>query len=107
MLNFTLGNSINPPPRPRSGKKLTILINRCGKEGTKDFRTKGVISVASQRPDSLGDIAGYCYGSLGMLTVNSKNQKSLPTAHKNWEENLVELERLILCKCHFLILSQP
>lgn len=65
------------------------------------FSTIVVISVASQHVRIVEErAAGCCYVSFWTLAVKSENLKSLPTAWKNKEENLVQLERLILSKCH-------
>lgn len=65
------------------------------------FSTIVVISVASQQVRIVEErAAGCCYVSFWLLAVKSENLKSLPTAWKNKEENLVQLERLILSKCH-------
>ena len=72
---------------PGSGKKSARLMSRYGKKGT-SFQNEGR-DFCSFSANSLGQRTGRCYASFWKLAVKSENLKSLPTAWKNKEENVV------------------
>lgn len=53
----------------KEGKELELFQNR-----------ERDLCSFSAGPEGLGESAGCCYASLGMLDVKSENLKSLPTA---------------------------